>query len=68
MVRSKNDKAFDLLVYGILLFILPLTVPIVDLKYSAPFACAVATVAAVQEGHFIRTGKEKVHLGEISEV
>ena len=45
-------------VTGILLFILPLTLPIVDLTYSAPLVCAVATFAAVQEGHFIRTGKE----------
>ena len=43
---------------GILLFILPLTLPIVELKYSAPLVCAVATFAAIQEGHFIRTGKE----------
>ena len=45
-------------VTGILLFILPLTLPIMDLTYSAPIVCAVATFAAVQEGHFIRTGKE----------
>ena len=43
---------------GILLFILPLTLPIVELKYSAPLVCAAATFAAIQEGHFIRTGKE----------
>ena len=45
-------------VTGILLFILPLTLPIVELKYSAPLVCAAATFAAIQEGHFIRTGKE----------
>ena len=45
-------------VTGILLFILPLTLPIMDLTYSTPIVCAVATFAAVQEGHFIRTGKE----------
>ena len=43
---------------GILLFILPLTLPIVELKYSAPLVCAVATFAAIQEGHFIRTERE----------
>lgn len=42
-------------VTGGLLFILPLTFPIVPLKYLAIPVCAVATFAAVQEGHFIRT-------------
>ena len=45
-------------VTGILLFILPLTLPIVELKYSAPLVCAVATFAAIQEGHYIRTARE----------
>ena len=40
---------------GVLLFILPLTFPIVPLKYLAIPVCAVATIAAVQEGHYIRT-------------
>ena len=44
-------------VTGGLLFILPLTLSIVPLKYSAVPVCAVATFAAVQEGHFIRTGR-----------
>ena len=30
----------------------------VPLKYSAIVVCAVATFAAIQEGHFIRTGRE----------
>lgn len=42
-------------VTGLLLFILPLTFPIVPLKYLAIPVCAVATFAAVQEGHYIRT-------------
>ena len=42
-------------VTGLLLFILPLTVPFMDLKYTAIPVCAVATFAAIQEGHFIRT-------------
>ena len=45
-------------VTGVLLFALPLTLPIIELKKSAPFVCAVATIAAIQEGHYIRTGKE----------
>ena len=44
-------------VTGGLLFILPLTLSIVPLKYSAVPVCAVATFASVQEGHFIRTGR-----------
>ena len=44
---------------GILLFLVPLTFPLVDLKYSAPIVCAAATFAAVQEGHYIRTGREE---------
>ena len=43
-------------VTGILLFVLPLTVTAVDLKYSGAVVSAVATFAAVQEGHLIRTG------------
>ena len=45
-------------VTGILLFVLPLTFSIVPLKYSALPVCAVATFAAVQEGHFIRTDSD----------
>ena len=45
-------------VTGILLFILPLTLSVAELKYSAPLVCAAATFAAIQEGHFVRTGRE----------
>ena len=45
-------------VAGALLFLLPLTIPAVPLKYSAVIVCAAATFAAVQEGHLIRTGRE----------
>ena len=45
-------------VTGALLFLLPLPLPIVELKYSAPLVCTVATFAAIQEGHYIRTGRE----------
>ena len=44
---------------GMLLFLLPLTLPLVDLRYSASLVCAAASFAAVQEGHFIRTGREE---------
>ena len=42
---------------GALLFLLPLTIPAVPLEYSAVIVCAAATFAAIQEGHFIRTGR-----------
>jgi CDP-diacylglycerol--glycerol-3-phosphate 3-phosphatidyltransferase len=44
-------------VTGVLLFLLPLTIPAVPLKYAAIVVCAAATLAAVQEGHLIRTGE-----------
>jgi len=44
-------------VTGVLLFVLPLTLPLVALQDSAPPVCAAATFAAIQEGHCIRTGK-----------
>lgn len=37
-------------VTGALLFLLPLTLSVVDVKYSAAVVCAVATVAGIQEG------------------
>lgn len=43
-------------VTGILLFVLPLTLTFFDLIYSGVLVCAVATFAAIQEGHLIRTG------------
>jgi len=46
-------------VTGILLFVLPLTISFVDVKYSAIGVCIIATFAAVQEGHFIRTKRQK---------
>ena len=52
-VHSVMNKAT-----GVLLFLLPLTIPDLPLKYSAVIVCAAATFAAIQEGHFIRTGRE----------
>ena len=52
-VHSVMNKAT-----GALLFLLPLTIHAVPLKYPAIVACAVATFAAIQEGHFIRTERE----------
>lgn len=44
-------------VTGLLLFIFPLTLSFINLRYSAVVVCLVATFAAVQEGHFIRTSR-----------
>ena len=52
-VHSVMNKAT-----GALLFLLLMTIPAVPLKYSAIVVCAVATFAAIQEGHFIRTETE----------
>ena len=51
-VHSVMNKAT-----GALLFLLPLTIPFLSLKYSAIVVCALATFAAIQEGHLIRTGE-----------
>ena len=42
---------------GGLLFALPLTVRFIDLRYIVTVVCAAATFAAIQEGHYIRTGR-----------
>ena len=42
---------------GLLVFLLPLTMSVVELRYSALVVCMVATFAAIQEGHIIRIGK-----------
>lgn len=44
-------------VSGVMLFLLPLTLKVIDLKYSGSVVSAVATFAAIQEGHYIRIGK-----------
>ena len=43
---------------GFLLFALPLTLVFIELKYSVVIVCLIATFAAIQEGHLIRTGRE----------
>ena len=42
---------------GALLFVLPLTFQFVELRVTAMIVCAIATFAAIQEGHLIRTGE-----------
>ena len=41
-------------VTGGLLFVFPLTLAFIDLKYSGAVVCIVATAAAIQEGHIIK--------------
>ena len=45
---------------GLCLFLLPLTMSFADLRYTAPVVCAIATIAAIQEGYYIATGHHKV--------
>ncbi|MEE1358015.1 MAG: hypothetical protein UHG68_10695 [Clostridia bacterium] len=48
-------------VTGALLFILPFTIPIINIRYTAPLVCIVAIVAAITESrtilNTIRTGE-----------
>lgn len=44
---------------GALCFLLPLTLSLIDLKYGTIVVCTAATFAAIQEGHYIRTGRVK---------
>lgn len=43
---------------GVLLFLLPLTLSYISLRYSGAVVCAVATVAAVQEEYYIKRNSD----------
>ena len=45
---------------GLCLFLLPLTMAFVDLRYTAPVVCVLATIAAIQEGHYTVKGSDIV--------
>ena len=45
---------------GLCLFLLPLTMSFVDLQYTAPVVCVIATIAAIQEGYCIAKGHDIV--------
>ena len=47
-------------VTGLCLFLLPLTMSLVDLRYTAPVVCVIATIAAIQEGHYTVKGSDIV--------
>ena len=44
-------------VAGLAVFLVPFAIPLFGITAPATVACAVATFAAVQEGHYIRTGR-----------
>ena len=43
---------------GLLLFLIPLALQFIEIKYSLIAVCIVATFSAIQEGYYIRTGQE----------
>ena len=43
---------------GALLFLLPLSLGFLNISCTAVPLCALASFAAIQEGHFIRTGRD----------
>jgi len=45
---------------GLCLFLLPLTMSFVDLRYTAPVVCVIATISAIQEGYYIATGHHMI--------
>ena len=45
-------------VTGLLLFLLPLTISFVELKYTAIVVCSIATFSAIQEGFYVITDNE----------
>ena len=46
---------------GLLTFILPLTFSFLDFRYTSIVVCIIATIAAIQEGYFLRTKKILMH-------
>ena len=56
-VREKDRMKRCLLLYAplvtIVLFLFPLTLAFIDLRYSAAVVCMVATAAAIHEGYLI---------------
>ena len=43
---------------GLLLFLLPLTVSFIDMKYSANIVFVIVALSAIQEGYHIKKGRE----------
>ncbi len=53
--KMKHRHFTDEKVTGVLLFIFPLTLSIIPLKYSGVLICSAAIFAAVQEGQIYKT-------------
>ena len=51
-------------VAGLVAFLVPFAIPLFGIAAPAIIACAVATFAAVQEGHLIRTGSFGAAVGD----
>lgn len=47
---------------GVMLFALPLTIPVFDPRYASVAVCMTATFAAIQEGHLIRRGDHDLQM------
>ena len=45
---------------GLAVFLFPLTLNFIDLKYSAVLICFIATISAIQEGYYVKSGREIV--------
>ena len=43
---------------GLLLFLLPLTLNFIELKYTFIIVCSIATFSAIQEGYYVRTDRK----------
>ena len=52
-LHSRMNKAT-----GLVLFLFPLTISFVELKYFAIVVCSIATFSAIQEGYYVRTDRE----------
>ena len=60
-VRTKrliSPHTFLNKVMGLLLFLMPLTISFVDITYTLPIVCTVATVAAMHEVYFTYSEKK----------
>ena len=58
-VRSKTLVSLHTVmnkITGLLLFLLPLTFPVIDINYSGIPVCVIASIAAIQESVYIVTG------------
>lgn len=45
-------------VTGFILFLLPLMIQFVEIKHSFAAVCLITTIAAIQEGYYVRSGRE----------